>query len=191
MPGRPAECCTTAVPVKARTRERMPRLRCSGRRRSPRARRRATRIAVCVVGLLLWGSVATAQEREAAGRIKIAAGSVFIVRANNTMPAKAGQDVYIALDVASSELWASGGRYVFKKSGEPERTSAQMVELYEDWIRQYPIISIEDGVAEGDWEGWKLLTKAIGGRVQLVGDDVFVTNPAILERGIADHVARK
>ena len=96
MPGRPAECCTTAVPVKARTRERMPRLRCSGRRRSPRARRRATRIAVCVVGLLLWGSVATAQEREAAGRIKIAAGSVFIVRANNTMPAKAGQDVYEA-----------------------------------------------------------------------------------------------
>ena len=96
MPGRPAECCTTAVPVKARTRERMPRLRCSGRRRSPRALRRATRIAVCVVGLLLWGSVATALEREAAGRIKIAAGSVFIVRANNTMPAKAGQDVYEA-----------------------------------------------------------------------------------------------
>ena len=74
----------------------MPRLRCSGRRRSPRALRRATRIAVCVVGLLIWGSVATAQEREAAGRIKIAAGSVFIVRANNTMPAKAGQDVYEA-----------------------------------------------------------------------------------------------
>ena len=102
---------------------------------------------------------------------------------------EAGKDVFIALDVASSELWAGGGRYVFKKSGEPERTSAQMVELYADWIRQYPIISIEDGLAEGDWEGWQLLTTAIGDKVQLVGDDVFVTNPEILKRGIADHVA--
>jgi enolase len=102
---------------------------------------------------------------------------------------KAGDDVFVALDVASSELWAGGGRYVFKKSGEPDRTSAQMVELYADWIRQYPIISIEDGVAESDWEGWQMLTSAIGGRVQLVGDDVFVTNPEILKRGIADKVA--
>jgi enolase len=102
---------------------------------------------------------------------------------------KAGEDVFVALDVASSELWAGSGRYVFKKSGEPDRTSAQMVELYADWIRQYPIISIEDGVAEGDWEGWQLLTKTIGDKVQLVGDDVFVTNPEILKRGIADKVA--
>ncbi len=101
----------------------------------------------------------------------------------------AGQDVYIALDVASSELWAGSGRYTFKKSGEPDRTSDQMVELYADWIRQYPIISIEDGIAEGDWEGWRLLTSAIGDAVQLVGDDVFVTNPEILKRGIADKVA--
>jgi enolase len=101
---------------------------------------------------------------------------------------KAGQDVFIALDVASSELWAGGGKYVFKKSGEPDRTSAQMVELYEDWVRQYPIISIEDGIAEGDWEGWKLLTKAIANRTQLVGDDVFVTNPEILKRGIDEGV---
>lgn len=100
----------------------------------------------------------------------------------------AGRDVYIALDVASSELWAGGGRYVFKKSGEPDRTSAQMVELYADWIRQYPIASIEDGVAESDWDGWKLLTTTVGDRVQLVGDDVFVTNPEILKRGIADGV---
>jgi enolase len=63
-----------------------------------------------------------------------------------------------------------------------------MVQLYEDWIRQYPIVSIEDGLAEGDWEGWKLLTTAIGKRVQLVGDDVFVTNPEILKKGIADKV---
>jgi enolase len=101
---------------------------------------------------------------------------------------KAGSEIFIALDVASSELWAGGGRYVFKKSGEPDRTSAQMVELYEDWIRQYPIVSIEDGVAESDWEGWKMLTHAIGARVQLVGDDVFVTNPEILRKGIADGV---
>ena len=101
---------------------------------------------------------------------------------------KAGQDVFIALDVASSELWAGQGRYTFKKSGEPDRTSEEMVRLYDEWLRDYPIISIEDGVAEGDWDGWKLLTRELAGRVQLVGDDVFVTNPEILKRGIADGV---
>ncbi|MET0166597.1 MAG: phosphopyruvate hydratase [Vicinamibacterales bacterium] len=100
---------------------------------------------------------------------------------------RAGSDVYLALDVASSELW-DNGTYVFKKSGEPTRTPDQMVELYADWVRQYPIISIEDGVAEGDWDGWKALTRAIGDRVQLVGDDVFVTNPEILRKGIAEGV---
>jgi enolase len=101
---------------------------------------------------------------------------------------KAGHDVFIALDVASSELWAGGGAYTFKKSGEPGRTSDEMVRLYEEWLRDYPIISIEDGVAEGDWVGWQLLTRELGGRVQLVGDDVFVTNPEILKRGITDGV---
>jgi len=101
---------------------------------------------------------------------------------------KAGQDVFIALDVASSELWAGSGRYVFKKSGEPDRTTDQMIQLYEDWLRQYPIVSIEDGLAEGDWAGWKSLTAALGSRVQLVGDDVFVTNPAILRRGIEEGI---
>jgi enolase len=100
---------------------------------------------------------------------------------------KAGSDVFLALDVASSELW-DDGKYVFKKSGETTRTPDQMVELYVDWVRQYPIISIEDGVAEGDWIGWKALTKALGNRVQLVGDDVFVTNPEILRKGIAEGV---
>jgi enolase len=99
-----------------------------------------------------------------------------------------GQDVYIALDVASSELWAGGGRYAFKKSGERERSSAEMVQLYEEWLRQYPIVSIEDGLAEGDWLGWQALTKALGSRAQLVGDDVFVTNPSILARGIEEKV---
>ena len=101
---------------------------------------------------------------------------------------KAGEDVFIALDVASSELWAGSGRYVFKKSGEPDRTTDQMIQLYEDWLRQYPIVSIEDGLAEGDWAGWKSLTAALGSRVKLVGDDVFVTNPAILRRGIEEGI---
>ena len=112
-----------------------------------------------------------------------------VLEAISKVGLEAGRDIFIALDVASSELWAGSGRYVFKKSGEPERSSAQMVELYTDWVRQYPIISIEDGIAEGDWDGWKLLTQAIGDKVQLVGDDVFVTNPEILKRGIADQVA--
>ena len=98
-----------------------------------------------------------------------------------------GEDVFLALDVASSELW-SNGTYVFKKSGEPTRDASGMVEMYADWVRHYPIISIEDGVAESDWEGWKELTRALGGRVQLVGDDVFVTNPAILRKGIQERV---
>jgi enolase len=100
----------------------------------------------------------------------------------------AGQDIFLALDVASSELW-DNGTYVFRKSGEASRTPAQMVEMYAEWVRQYPIISIEDGVAEGDWDGWKALTRALGDRVQLVGDDVFVTNPEILRKGIAEGVA--
>jgi enolase len=101
----------------------------------------------------------------------------------------AGGDVYVALDVAASELWAGGGRYTFKKSREADRTSDEMIRLYEDWLRQYPIISIEDGLAEGDWAGWQTLTRELGAKVQLVGDDVFVTNPEILKRGIADGVA--
>ena len=101
---------------------------------------------------------------------------------------KAGEEVFVALDPACSELWAGNGRYAFKKSGEPDRTSDQMVRLWEDWLRQYPIVSIEDGLAEGDWTGWQAITSELGGRVQLVGDDVFVTNPEILKKGIADGV---
>jgi enolase 1/2/3 len=103
---------------------------------------------------------------------------------------KAGENVFIALDVASSELWNESSKsYEFKKSGEQTRTPDEMVALYQDWVRQYPIISIEDGVAEGDWYGWKALTSALGGRVQLVGDDLFVTNTEILQRGISEGVA--
>jgi enolase 1/2/3 len=102
----------------------------------------------------------------------------------------AGENVFIALDVAASELWVEDGRkYEFKKSGEKTRTADEMVALYEDWVRQYPIVSIEDGLAEGDWDGWKTLTNALGKKVQIVGDDLFVTNPEILKRGITEKVA--
>jgi len=101
-----------------------------------------------------------------------------------------GGNVYVALDVASSELWnEETKKYDFKKSKDKTRSADEMVTLYEDWVRQYPIISIEDGLAEGDWDGWKTLTTALGSRVQLVGDDVFVTNPEILKRGISEHIA--
>jgi enolase 1/2/3 len=100
----------------------------------------------------------------------------------------AGENVYIALDVAASELW-DNGKYVFRKSGEPMRSSDQMIQLWSDWVRQYPIVSVEDGLAERDWDGWRALTSALGDRVQLVGDDVFVTNPEILKKGIDDRVA--
>ena len=110
-----------------------------------------------------------------------------VVEAVRAAGLKAGDEIFLALDVASSELW-DGGSYVFSKSKEPTRSSAQMVALYEEWTRQYPIVSIEDGVAESDWDGWKALTRALGDRVQLVGDDVFVTNPEILKKGIAEGV---
>jgi enolase len=104
--------------------------------------------------------------------------------------AKPGENVFIALDVASSELWNEATRrYEFKKSGEPTRDADGMVALYEDWVRQFPIVSIEDGLAEGDWPGWKELTVALGAKTQLVGDDLFVTNPEILARGIREGIA--
>jgi enolase len=103
--------------------------------------------------------------------------------------AKAGDNVFIALDVAASEFWSGNGRYEFHKSGEPARDSQGMVDLYVDWCKHYPIISIEDGCAEQDWEGWKMLTQALGDKVQLVGDDVFVTNPGILKKGIEQKIA--
>ena len=102
----------------------------------------------------------------------------------------AGKDMFVALDVASSEFWDGDAKqYVLRKSGEGQKTSDEMIALYEDWTRQYPIISIEDGLAEGDWPGWQRLTAALGRKIQLVGDDVFVTNPKILQEGIEKNVA--
>jgi enolase len=96
---------------------------------------------------------------------------------------KPGKDVYLGLDVASSEMWKNG-KYEFYKSHIPTKTSAEMVKLYEKLVKDYPIISIEDGMAENDWDGWKLLTDALGDKVQIVGDDLFVTNTEILQKGI-------
>jgi len=101
---------------------------------------------------------------------------------------KAGSDVVLALDVAASEFFEDG-KYVFHKSGDRTRTPDEMVQLYTDWTRDYPILSIEDGLSEADWPGWEKLTKALGDKVQLVGDDVFVTNPVILKEGIAKGIA--
>src|SRR5712692_4342505 len=97
-----------------------------------------------------------------------------------------GAQVAIALDAASSEFYEDG-KYVFARSDKQARSADQMVRLYADLLDRYPIVSIEDGLAEDDWDGWKLLTGAIGSRVQLVGDDLFVTNPVRLRRGIAEH----
>jgi enolase len=100
----------------------------------------------------------------------------------------AGQDIVLALDCAASELYKDG-KYTFKKSGAGTKDAEEMVKLYTKWIDQYPIVSIEDGMAEDDWAGWKLLTEAIGDRCQLVGDDLFVTNTERLSRGIEEGVA--
>jgi enolase len=103
---------------------------------------------------------------------------------------RAGENLYVAMDVAASEFWDDERKgYDLRKSGEGFKTPDEMIALYEDWVRQYPIISIEDGLAEGDWPGWQRLTVALGDRIQLVGDDIFVTNPSILRRGIDEHIA--
>jgi enolase len=99
-----------------------------------------------------------------------------------------GKQIFLALDVAASELYEDG-TYVFKKSGGTRLSAAQMVQLYQGWTQKYPIVSIEDGMAEDDWQGWIALTEALGEKVQLVGDDVFVTNSKRLANGIAEGVA--
>jgi enolase len=103
---------------------------------------------------------------------------------------KAGEDVAIALDPAASEFYdKESGKYVFKKSDKSEKSSEEMARFWENWTRQYPIVSIEDGLAEDDWQGWKYLTELVGDHVQLVGDDLFVTNTERLQRGIEEGIA--
>jgi enolase len=103
---------------------------------------------------------------------------------------KAGEEIAIALDPAASELFdKEKGLYVFKKSDKSEKSSEEMTRFWESWVRQYPIISLEDGLAEDDWTGWQFLTKELGEKVQLVGDDLFVTNTERLQRGIEENIA--
>jgi enolase len=102
----------------------------------------------------------------------------------------AGRDVAIALDPAASEFFDKDqGKYVFKKSDKSVKSSQDMVRFWSNWVRQYPIVSIEDGLAEDDWEGWRALTDELGDKIQLVGDDLFVTNTERLSRGIEEGVA--
>jgi enolase len=103
---------------------------------------------------------------------------------------KPGEQISIALDPAASEFFdTEKAKYVFKKSDKRELTSEEMVHFWDNWIRQYPIVSLEDGLAEDDWAGWKLLTEKVGNKIQLVGDDLFVTNAKRLQRGIEENAA--
>jgi enolase len=106
----------------------------------------------------------------------------------------AGKDIVLALDPAASEFFEDGA-YVLAKSDRSRKTSAEMVAFWADWVRQFPIWSIEDGLAEQDWDGWRLLTEKLGGKIKLVGDDIFVTNPGIvrqaIEKGVANSVLIK
>ena len=112
----------------------------------------------------------------------------IIVQAIEAAGYRPGHDIALAMDVAASELYRDG-QYNFRKSGAAARSREQMVELYRGWVEEYPIVSIEDGMSEGDWEGWKMLTEALGDRCQLVGDDLFCTNSEILAKGISGEVA--
>jgi len=113
----------------------------------------------------------------------------MILRAVETAGYKPGDDVAIALDAAASEFFDKKGKYVFKKSDKSAKSAEEMVKLYVDWCSRYPIVSIEDGLAEDDWDGWQLLTKELGRKVQLVGDDLFVTSTERLARGMGMGIA--
>ncbi|MGK7943609.1 MAG: phosphopyruvate hydratase [Microcystaceae cyanobacterium] len=114
----------------------------------------------------------------------------FIMEAIVAAGYKPGEDISICLDPATSELCKEQkDKYLFYKSDQSTKSSEDMVKLWEDWINKYPIVSIEDGLGENDWEGWKMLTDAIGGKIELVGDDLFCTNPKILAEGIEAGIA--
>ncbi|MEX0636961.1 MAG: phosphopyruvate hydratase, partial [Ferruginibacter sp.] len=103
---------------------------------------------------------------------------------------KTGSQIMIAMDAANSELWdQKKKKYVFHKSDGKEMTSEQLVKYWESWVKQYPICSIEDGMAEDDWKGWKMMTDALGSKCQIVGDDLFVTNVERLQKGIDTNTA--
>jgi len=134
-------------------------------------------------------STSVGDEGGFAPRLKSNAEAIeFLLEAISAAGYKPGAQVALALDVASSEFYVDG-TYVFKKSDGRKRNRDEMVRLYDDWVRQYPIISIEDAFAEDDWEGWRMITQALGKKIQLVGDDLFVTNQVRLKRGIELGVA--
>jgi len=134
-------------------------------------------------------STAVGDEGGFAPRVKSNAEAIeLLLEAISKAGYKAESQVALALDVAASEFYDDGG-YVFKKSDGRKRGHEEMVRLYEDWVRQFPIISIEDGFAEDDWDGWKMMTEALGKKIQLVGDDLFVTNKVRLKQGIDSRVA--
>jgi enolase len=99
-----------------------------------------------------------------------------------------GKDVYLGFDCAASEFFEKG-KYILKAEAKPEKTPEELIDFYSEWVKKYPVISIEDGLAENDWEGWKLLTEKLGKKVQIVGDDLFVTNTKIIKRGIEQGIA--
>ena len=113
----------------------------------------------------------------------------LILKAIETSGYRPGDDIALALDTASSEFYDKKGKYVFKKSDKSVKTADDMIRLFADWVSKYPIVSIEDGLAEDDWEGWQALTREIGRKVQLVGDDLFVTNTERLAHGMGMGVA--
>jgi enolase len=134
-------------------------------------------------------STSVGDEGGFAPRVKSNAEAIeLLLEAISAAGYKTGTHVDLALDVASSEFYEDGG-YVFKKSDGRKRNRDEMVRLYEDWVRQYPIQTIEDGFAEDDWEGWRMMTQALGKQIQLVGDDLFVTNTMRLKQGIESGVA--
>ena len=116
-------------------------------------------------------------------------GVELILKSIETAGYKPGEQIAIALDVAASEFYDKKGSYVFKKSDKSSHSAADMVKMYADWCAKYPIVSIEDGLAGDDWDGWQILTKELGRKVQLVGDDLFVTNTERLGRGVAMGIA--
>jgi len=117
-------------------------------------------------------------------------GILTVLEAIEKAGYRPGEDIYLALDAASSEFYdTASGKYVFKKSTNDQLSSEEMVTYWADWCKKYPIVSIEDGLAEEDWNGWGKLTQRLGKEVQLVGDDLFVTNVNFLQKGIDLHVA--
>lgn len=100
-----------------------------------------------------------------------------------------GKDIFIGIDAASSEFYSAKEKvYVLNAEESPKKSAEEMIAFYSEWVNKYPLITIEDGLDESDWDGWKLLTRELGGKIQLVGDDIFVTNTSILKKGIAQHI---